>query len=110
MGLVDVIKFASNMGPTCSFLNPAILIKMMETSVRIRLQNPREAAQMLLGMFSAMIGRVGKPHCRWRGVMGRTVITHIGPEASGLCLALPRSQHWYGRIIGVKFVGCHHMP
>jgi hypothetical protein len=39
----------------------------------------------------------------------RSLIQHIGPDASGPGLAVPRRQHRDRRIIGMDHRRCHHM-
>src|SRR6267142_5179826 len=97
------------MGPTSCFLNAAIIIKMMEPGVGVRLQNAREVPQVLLGMLALMVGRISEPNRRWRRIVGGTVISHIGPQAPSFCFSLPRSQYRHRRIIGMEFAGGHHM-
>ena len=53
-------------------------------------------------MFALAIGRVGKPHRRCRPLARRPIIANIGPQPSGLRLAVARRQHRYRGVIGVQ--------
>ena len=100
----DILTYSA-----CGFDDPATFVEMMESSIGIGLQDPGEEAQMLLGMFSLAILRVGEPHS-WRHVTTcRAVIAHIGPESRGLGLACAWSQHRNGCVIGMYFRSGEHM-
>ncbi len=91
MGYLQVVELAPHVRPAGRFLDLSAFIKMMESGVGIGLQDAAEAAQMFSRMLTTTIRRVGKPHrCRCV-VTGRTIIPHIGPQASGLGLAIARS-------------------
>src|SRR5271169_6335003 len=98
---MDVVDLAPYMSPAGGFYDPAAFVEMMESSIGIGLQNTGEVTQVLPGMFSLAILRVGEPHRWWHITARRTVIAHIGPESCGLGLACSRSQHRNGRVIGV---------
>jgi hypothetical protein len=93
----------------CGFDDPAAFVEMMESSIAIGLQDTGEVAQMLLGMFSLTIFRVGEPHSWWHITACWTVIAHVGPEPRGLGLACSWSQHWNRRVIGVYLRSRKHM-
>jgi hypothetical protein len=56
---------------------------------------------MLSRVLSLTVGRVGEPD-GWRcRIAAWPVIADIGPEPAGLGLAVARSEHRNGRIVGV---------
>src|SRR5512143_2878526 len=98
------------MRPASRFLDSPALVKMMEASVGISLQDAAELTQMFTRMLTPPVRRVSKPHRRRRSVTSRTVITHIGPQPSGLRLAVAGREHRNRRVIGVQFARAHHVP
>ena len=98
---MDVVELAPYMSPAGGFYDPAAFVEMMESSIGVGLQNTGEDAQMLLGMFSLAILRVGEPHSWWHITARRSIVAHIGPEPRGLGLACAGRQHRNGRVIGV---------
>jgi hypothetical protein len=50
------------MSPARGFYDPAAFVEMMESSIAIGLEHAGEETQMLFGMFSLAILRVGEPH------------------------------------------------
>src|SRR5215472_3457545 len=89
MGLFEIMELAANVRPTCDFLNPTILIQLIEAGIGIGLQSTLKRAQMLPGVFPSAIGRVRKPHRGSGRVARRSVIAHVSPQPPGLGLALP---------------------
>src|SRR5579864_878950 len=109
MGQVDVVKLPPHMRPAGSFLNLALLIELLETSIGVGLQDAMEATQVLLRMFSTAIRRVAEPYRGCRLISRRSIIPNVGPEASCFGLALTRSQHRHRRFIGVQLACSHHI-
>src|ERR1700685_2438565 len=98
---MNVVELAPYMSPACGFDDPAAFVEMVEPSIGVGLQNTGEGTQVLPGMFSLAILRIGEPHS-WRHITARwTVIADIGPESRGFGLACSWSQHRNGRVIGV---------
>ena len=89
--LLQIIKLAPNVGPTCRFLNASISVKLIEPRIGVCLQCSSELAKMTLRMFSLAIWRVSKPHRRRCRIACGTVITNVGPQTSRLRLAIPWS-------------------
>src|SRR5262249_33607748 len=101
MGLFEIMELATTVRPTCDFMNPTILIQLIEAGVRIGLQRAPKPPQMLQGVFSSAIRRVRKPNCRSRRVACRSVIANIGPQPSRFRLASAGRQHRYPRVVGM---------
>ncbi len=81
VGHLDVVELTPDVRPAGSFDDFTALIKVMESGLAIGLQNARELAQMLPGMFTLAIFRVGEPH-GWRCILTcRAIIAHIGPQS-----------------------------
>src|SRR3974377_344183 len=106
---LQLVELAPHMRPAGRFLNLATVIKMMEAGVGIGLQDSLKAAQMFSRMLTPAIRRVGEPHrCRC-AVTRRTIIPHVRPQATGLGLAVARSQHRNRRVISVQLASTHDM-
>src|ERR1700728_439820 len=106
---MDVVELAPCMSPAGGFHDPAAFVEMMESSIGIGLQNTGEEAQMLLGMFSLAILRIGEPHSWWDITAGRSIVAHIGPKSRGLGLASAWSQYRNGRVSAVYLRSHKHM-
>src|ERR1700685_4639676 len=106
---MDVVELAPYMSPAGGFYDPAAFVEMMESSIGIGLQNTGEEAQMLLGMFSLAILRIGGPNSWWHITACWSIVAHIGPESRGLGLARARSQHRNGRVIRVYLRSRKHV-
>ncbi len=105
---MDLVELAPCMSPAGGFNDPAAFVEMMESNIGIGLQNTGEEAQMLLGMFSFAILRVGDPYGWSHIITRRPIVAHIGPEPRGFGLACSWSQHRNGRIIRVYLRSREH--
>src|SRR5690242_15080144 len=74
----------------------------MEACIGISLQGSGEVFQMPLRMFSSAVFRISKPDSRSLLLACRSVVANIGPEPSGLGLAVAGREHWYGRVVGME--------
>jgi hypothetical protein len=101
MRSVDVMELAAGMSPAGCFANPASVIQMVKTGIRVGLQRAGEILQVLARMFAPAIRRVGEPNGGCGVVTCRTVIAHIGPEPAGLRLPVAGCEHRHGRVVGV---------
>ena len=82
---------------------------MMEAGVSIGLQSTSEVLQVLPRMFSSAVFRISEPDRRGLLLACRSVVANIGPEPSGLGLAVAGREHWYGRVVGMKLAAGKHM-
>ena len=93
---VDLVELAPRVRPAGDFDDPSTFIKLMEAGVGIGLERTVVELQVLPGVLSLAVGRVGEPH-GWRGRIARwPVIANIGPEPSGLRLAVAWREHRHG--------------
>lgn len=74
---------------------------------RRSLQDPAEALEMSTGMLPLAIRRVGKPYRRRRRVTGRSVVTHVCPQASRFGFAVARRESANRRAVGMDFMAAH---
>src|SRR3569832_2912088 len=81
---------------------------MMEACIGISLQSSGEVLQMLPRMFSSAIFRIGEPISGSLLLACRPVVANIGPEPSGLGLAVAGREHWYGRVVGMTLAAGKH--
>ena len=107
---MDLMKFTPRMSPARNFINPSAFIQVPETAVGIGLQRAFVVFQMPAWMLALAIRRVSEPHsCRYIG-SGRAVITHVGPQASGLRLATTRCKHRNRSVVGMDLVRGQNVP
>ena len=109
MRSVDVVKLAPSMSPARCLVNPARVIQMMKTGVRVSLQRAREVLEMFPGMFALAIRRVGEPNGGCGVVACRAVIAHVSPEPARLRLPVARSEDRHGRVICVQLRGTENV-
>ncbi|MNJ37967.1 hypothetical protein D3C77_328040 [compost metagenome] len=103
---VEIAKFAAGVSPARGFLNGARDIQLGKTGIAVSLQDPAEALEMSAGMLPFAIRRVGKPYRRRCRVTGRSVVSHVRPQASRFGLASARREH-ANRCVGMDFVTAH---
>src|SRR5580765_6189000 len=98
---MDVMKLAPCMRPARCFVD-VLAIEVMEAGISIGLKSAMKCLQVLPRMFALAIFGVGKPD-RWsRGVTGRAVVAHIGPQPSCLRLTCAWRQHGNRLIVSVQ--------
>lgn len=61
---MQVVDFPASVGHACSFLDATVEIQLGVTSERVGLQHASEVREMLLGMFTTSIRRIGEPDRR----------------------------------------------
>src|SRR5580704_10010278 len=98
---MDLVELAPGMGPAGCLIY-MVAVKMMKARVGIGLQGSGEVLQVLAGMFTLAIRRVGEPEGRSGLFARRPVVAHIGPEATGLGPAVAGREHRHGCVISVK--------
>ena len=103
------MEFAADVRPTCGFNDTAGFVQPIESRKGIGLQRAAERGQMSGRMFRLAIGRVGKPNRRRVRASRRPIVTHIGPQTTGLCFAVSWSQHRNRYVIGVEFRRIEHV-
>ena len=75
------------------FDNASRLIELLEARVGVGLQRALVELQVPLRVLALAVRGVGEPY-RGRGLVARgPVVAHIGPEPSGLGLAVSWSEH-----------------
>ena len=77
--LMDFVEFSAAMRPACSFDDSTVRKDPVISSIGIRLQYPRKAAQMTSWILTLAVLGVLVPHRRWRGVCPRSVIAGVYP-------------------------------
>src|SRR5665213_2727298 len=108
LGRMYIEEFAARMRPA-SRLDQWVLhtiVQAVEPTIGIGLQDTAERLQMSSGSLALAIRRITKPHRRWIGTAGGSVIAHIGPKSSGAGLAGTGSQNADRGVVGVQLVGC----
>jgi hypothetical protein len=73
------------------------LVEAIEPRIGIRLHQPGEACQMLLGMLAATIARIEEHRRRRVRASKRPVVAHIGPYPAGAALPWPAAAPWCRR-------------
>src|SRR5579863_1204643 len=105
---VDLVELAPGMG-TAGRLIYMVAVEMMKARIGVCLQGSGEVLQMLAGMFTLAIRRVGEPDSGSSLFVCRTVIAHVGPESTGLGLAVARCKHRHGGVVGVQLAASKHV-
>src|ERR1700739_1429782 len=82
---------------------------MMKARISISLQGPGEVLQMLPRMFSSAVLWISKPDRRCSLPARRPVVAYIGPEPSGLGLAVAGREHGHRRIVGMELAAGEDM-
>src|SRR5665213_960671 len=111
LGRMYIEEFAARVGPASRldqrFLHP--IVQAVEPAIGIGLQDTAERLQMSSGSLALTIRRITKPHRRWIGTAGGSVIAHIGPKSSGAGLAGTGSQNADRGVVGVQLVGAQNV-
>ncbi len=90
---MDLVELAPSMGPAGDLVNGSSFVKMMEAGIRTGLQRALVELEVLPGTLTVSIGRVSEPHCGRGRIARRPIIANIGPESSGLGLAVAGLEH-----------------
>src|ERR1700739_1658608 len=75
---------------------------MMKARISIGLQGSGEVLQMLARMFSSAVFRISEPDRGSSLFARRPVVAYIGPEPSGLGLAVAGREHGHRSIVGME--------
>lgn len=98
---IEVIERPADVGPAGHFLHTTGLIEPVEPGVTVRLQHSVIVLQMRQRPFALAIQRVPEPDRRRRRICARSVALSVGPQPSGLGLAVAGGQHRDGGVVGV---------
>jgi hypothetical protein len=99
---VDVVELPPCVSPTCCLANPASVIQMVKTGIRVGLQRAREIPQVLAGMLTLAIRREDEPYAGRSVLAYRSIIAHVGPEPARLRLPIAGLEHRHRRVLGVQ--------
>ena len=106
---MDLVELAPGMRPARDFVDIAVFIELLEASVSVGLKRTLVELQVLPWVLALAIWRVGEPYGRRGPIARRPVIANIGPEPSGLGLAVAGREYRHWCVVGMQLAGSHDM-